>query len=212
MMNEKLLVFGGSGQAKDVLATARLLGYETFQLVTRDGKAAIAGLGAIAENDFDPTGYCDWDCIVAIGNNEHRRKFHHNFPRLNFVSIIAPTAQISPGASIARGSFIGAFAYIGPDAQLGEACIVNTHSIVGHDGKLGDFSQIGPRACLCGHVEIGRHVFVGAGAVINNGSPEKPLVIADDVAVGMGCQITHSIKEPGVRLVPKTVFTKLRGD
>lgn len=210
-MIKKLLVFGSSGHAKDVIAGAQAIGYREFQLISTDGSSAIHGLEALRESDFDPARFSDWDCIVAIGNDGHRRRFHEDYPHLNFTRIIAPSAIVCDSARLGKGSFIGAFAYIGPDARLGEGCIVNSHTIVGHDSRIGDFSQVGPRVCLSGHVEIGQRVFVGAGAVFNNGSRDRPLQIADDVSVGMGCLVTHSVSTPGVRLIPKVNYTKLRG-
>lgn len=211
-MRLKLLVFGGSGHAKDVIAAAKAIGYTTFQIVTTDGSSAIAGLPALAEADLRMADFADWDCIVAIGNNAHRRRFQSHYSSLQFTSIISPSAVIRDDAAIGRGSYIGAFAYIGPDAELGEGTIVNTHSVVGHDARISNFSQIGPGVCLCGHVELGEEVFVGTGALFNNGSRSEPLRVADRVMIGMGCHVTHSITEPGIRLIPKPNHCKLRGD
>jgi sugar O-acyltransferase (sialic acid O-acetyltransferase NeuD family) len=211
-MRTQLLVFGGSGHAKDVIAAARASGYQTFQIVTTDGSSAIPGHPALREADFRPDDFADWDCIVAIGNNAHRRRFQTRYRDLNFTCIIGPGAVVCEGAAIGPGSFVGALAYLGPDCSLGEGSIVNTRCVVGHDARIGDFSQVGPGACLCGHVELGEEVFVGVGALFNNGSPAQPLRVADRVMIGMGCHITHSIPEPGIRILPKPNHTKLRGD
>ncbi|PXA03263.1 hypothetical protein DDZ13_12620 [Coraliomargarita sinensis] len=203
-MTKKLLVFGGSGHAKDVIAAARVMGYERFGIVTTDGTSHIEGLSAVAEADFKPDQYADWDCIAAIGNNDHRKRFYEQYAaKINFVSIISKEASISESATIGPGTYIGAFAYIGPDAVVGDACIVNTHSIVGHDAKISDFTHVGPRVCLSGHVELGKNVFIGAGASFNNGSYDAPLCVPDGVHIGMGCQITESIRHQNVRLIPK---------
>lgn len=195
-----------------MIATAKRLAYEQFQIVTTDGSCSVPGMKAIPEARFSPEAYTEWDCIVAIGNNTHRRRFHRDYPQLRFTSIIARSAEVDPTASIGCGSYVGAFAFIGPDSTLGEGTIVNTHGIIGHDAKLGAFSQVGPRACLCGHVELGRNVFVGAGAILNNGSESAPLHVADQVHVGMGCLVTHPVRQPGLRLVPKANTTRLRGE
>lgn len=211
-MRKQLLVFGGSGHAKDVIAAARATGYTTFQVVTSDGSSAIPGLPALPEADFRAEDFADWDAVVAIGNNAHRRRFQQQYSSLHFTSIVGPGAVVCEGARIGPGSFVGAFAYIGPDCTLGEGCLVNTRSIVGHDARIGNFSQISPGVCLCGHVELGEDVFVGVGALFNNGSASQPLRVADGVMIGMGCHITHSLPEPGIRIVPKPNHTKLRGD
>ncbi len=210
-MADKLLVFGASGHAKDVLLAAQSMGYKRFELVTTDGTSSIAGLGAKQEADFDPEHYADWDCIAAIGNNEHRQRFFEQYsPVMRFVSILSDQASIAPSAEIAPGTFIGAFAYIGPDARIGNACIVNTHSIVGHDARIGNFTHVGPAVCLSGHVELGERVFVGAGANFNNGCYKRPLTVPDAVHIGMGCHITESIRHSGIRLIPKPNYIAAR--
>jgi len=210
-MAKKLLVFGGSGHAKDVISVAQSIGYERFEVVTTDGTSNISALRAVKEADFDPGQYFGWHCIAAIGNNGHRQRFYEQYSgEMQFVSIISPEASISGSATIGKGTFIGALAYVGPDARIGDACIVNTHSIVGHDAKVSDFTHIGPRVCLSGHVELGRSVFVGAGANFNNGSHDQPLCVPDGVHIGMGCQVTESIKHEGIRLIPKPNFIAAR--
>jgi len=209
-MKNKLLIFGGSGHAKDVMAVARLMGYEEFQIVTTNGSCDLDGLEAIPEAQFSPKDFHDWDAFVAIGNNAHRKRFFEDYPKLQFVSLIAPSAVVSESATLAPGVFIGAHAYIGPDAKLGEGAIANTHAIVGHDSIIGDYAQVGPRTCIAGNVTVGKSVFIGAGAVINNGSPTKPLIIADEVTIGMACQVTASIEQAGARLIPKPNYIAVK--
>ena len=202
-MGKKLLVIGGSGHAKDVIATARLLGYRQFQIVTTDGSCLVKGCEVIKEAEADFSQFHDWDCIAAIGDNGSRRRFHEEYSELRFVSIIAPSASVCDSAEIGRGSYIGAFVFVGPETRLGEASIVNAQSVVGHDARIGDYSHVGPKVCLSGHVELGAGVFVGAGATFNNGSPQEPLTVADEARIGMGCAVTASIKRVGAQLIPK---------
>jgi UDP-N-acetylbacillosamine N-acetyltransferase len=202
-MENKLLIFGGSGHAKDTINIAKSMGYENFEIVTSDGSSDIEGVHAIKEDVFSPEDYKFWDCTAAIGDNAHRRRFLETYSTLCFVSIISPSADISDTAKIAAGCYIGAHAYIGPDSRLETGCIVNTHSIVGHDSTIGAYSQVGPKVCVSGNVVIGKSVFIGAGATLNNGSPKAPITIPDNVHIGMGCIITHSIKHEGIRIIPK---------
>ena len=202
-MGKKILIFGGSGHAKDAIHIATSIGYDQFEIVTSNGSCGIKGYQAIKEADFHPDNYAGWDFFIAIGNNNHRQRFLEQYPSLNFVSLISTSAEISDSAQIGKCCYIGAFAYIGPDAQLADGSIVNTQSILGHDSSLGFCSQIGPRVCVSGNVCIGDKVFVGAGALFNNGSPDEPLQIPDEVTIGMGCHITASIKHRGLQIIPK---------
>ncbi len=200
---KKLLIFGASGHAKDILDAAISIGYEEFTLVTTDGSSDIADRDTLKESDFAPSDYADWDCIVAIGNITRRKHFYSSYACLRQVSIVSPSAVVSESAKIGSGCYIGAFAYIGPNSTLGQACIVNTHSIIGHDSKVGAYSQIGPKVCIPGNVIVGECVFIGAGAIFNNGSKESPLLVPDFVEIGMGCHITNSIKNRGLKIIPK---------
>ena len=202
-MSNKLLIFGGSGHAKDVHSTALSIGYNTFEFVTSDGTCALPDYDTKIESEFDATPYLDWDCIVAIGNNEHRRRIQEQYSALHFANVVSETAIISPGAQLGTGTFVGTFAYIGPDAKVGDGVIINTHSVVGHDVEIGNFSHICPRVCLAGHVSLAEGCFVGAGALFNNGSAAQPLTVPLDTHIGMGCIVTHSIKHAKTRLIPK---------
>jgi len=208
----KLVVFGASGHAKDVLDAASLIGYDEFTLVTTDGSSNIINKDALKETDFDPSDYTDWDCIIAIGNITHRRYFFSKYARMRQVSIISPFAVVSKSAYIGSGSYVGAFTYIGPNSVISEACIVNTHTTIGHDSTIGAYSQVGPKVCIPGNISIGESVFVGAGVVFNNGSKDSPLLVPDFTEIGMGCHITSSIKHRGLKMIPKTNYISVNPD
>jgi UDP-perosamine 4-acetyltransferase len=44
--------------------------------------------------------------------------------------------------------------------------VINTGATLDHDCTIGAHSFIAPRALLCGGVEIGEGVFLGAGCII----------------------------------------------
>jgi acetyltransferase EpsM len=210
-MSTKIIIFGGSGHAKDLILTASQLGYQAFEIVTTDGSSQIDGVKVTAESEFDPPSYQDWDAIIAIGDNGDRKRFFNKFSSdLRFVSLVAPTAVVSSSAKIGPGCYIGPFSFISADAEIGEACIINAHSIVGHDAKVGAFSHISPQVCISGHVELGTEVFVGAGTKFNNGSYSKPLKVADKVRIGMGCSVIQSIKREGANLIPKPNYMAIQ--
>lgn len=209
-MKKQLLIFGGSGHAKDIIHIARAKGYSNYKIVTTDGSCGIAGLQGTKESEFQPKQFADWDCIAAIGDNAHRRKFMERYASLRFVSLCSPHADVSESAQIGAGCFIGSHAYIGPKSRLAEGCIVNTQSIVGHDSAIGAFAHIGPQVCVAGNVSVGENVFIGAGAKINNGSPGTPLNIPANVHIGMGCIVTESLKRENIRLIPKPNFVAVQ--
>ena len=63
-----------------------------------------------------------------------------------------------------EGTFVGPRAVISVGAELGKFVIVNARAGVGHDSKLGDFSQVCPGATLSGHTIVGEHAYLASNA------------------------------------------------
>ena len=58
---------------------------------------------------------------------------------------------------------------------------------------IGDYVTFAPAVKCNGNVHIEDHVYVGAGAVIKQGSPDNPLIIGEGAVIGMGAVVTKSI-------------------
>ena len=101
--------------------------------------------------------------IAAIGDNRARQRLRGQ------MTVIHPTATISPSAEIGRGSFIAARAFIGPKAKVGRGAIINTGAIIEHECAVGDYAHVASGAVLSGRAQVGDGALVGAGAVIRLG-------------------------------------------
>ena len=86
-----------------------------------------------------------------------------------FPTIIAPTAYVSPLATLGEGTIVMEGAHVGPGAIIGEHCILNTKSIVEHGVRIGDYVHVSTGAIVNGDVEIGEKVFIGSSSVICQG-------------------------------------------
>lgn len=109
-----------------------------------------------------------------------------------FVSLIAPTAIITPNSEIGEGCAVMNGAIINR-AVLGRHVIVNSGAIVEHDCNIGANSFIGPGAIIGGFTTIGKNCFIGLGAKIANG-----ITIRDNISVAMGAVVSHDLTEPGI--------------
>lgn len=106
--------------------------------------------------------------VMAIGNNATRKKLARSLPirPSQYVTIIHPTAVISPTAMIGSGTVVMPNAIINAEAKVGKHCIINTGAIVEHENVIGDFVHISPNATLTGNVSVSEGAHIGAAASV----------------------------------------------
>ena len=117
-----------------------------------------------------------------------------------FGTIIHPSVEHSPFIEIDLGTVICAGNILTTNIKLGKHVQINLDCTVGHDVIMGDYTTLAPGIHVSGWVHFGQRVYVGTGAVIINGTREKPLTIGDDAIIGAGACVTKSIA-PGVTAV-----------
>lgn len=83
--------------------------------------------------------------ICAIGNPTVRRKCVEQLQQrgAHFTTLIHPTAIVSPTAQIAQGCIIKPYVTIGSLACVGEHTVVQPHTTLEHDVRVGSFCLIG---------------------------------------------------------------------
>lgn len=116
------------------------------------------------------------------------------------LSITHKTADVNASSIIGKGALIGYHAMVAANSVIGRFFQAVGMSTIGHDNIVGDYVRLAPRAFCSGHVEIGNHVLIGAGALIRQGTRERPLKIGDGATVGMGAVVTKDV-EPGTTVV-----------
>jgi UDP-perosamine 4-acetyltransferase len=107
---------------------------------------------------------------------------------LQLVSVIHPSAVLSPRLELGEGVQVLAGALVQTGTRLGDNVIVNTAASVDHDCALGRGVMIGPGAVLCGEVTIGADAYIGAGAVILPG-----VQIGADAIIGAGSVVIRDV-------------------
>lgn len=133
--------------------------------------------------------------IVAIGNANLREQLAKKVLEagLAFETFIHPSVIRSSSIELGTGSTICAGCILTTNIVIGQHVAVLFHTTIGHDDVIGDYSTIGPGVCITGSVIIGKRVFVGAGAVIINGTATEPIIIGDDTMIGAGSCIIRSL-------------------
>jgi sugar O-acyltransferase (sialic acid O-acetyltransferase NeuD family) len=110
-----------------------------------------------------------------------------------FETIIHPRVERSQWIEISIGTVICAGNILTTNITLGEHVQINLDCTIGHDVVMGNYTTLAPGVHVSGWVHFGKRVYVGTGAVIINGTEEKPITIGDDAVIGAGACVTRSI-------------------
>jgi sugar O-acyltransferase (sialic acid O-acetyltransferase NeuD family) len=134
--------------------------------------------------------------ICGIGNLNIRKYILSKFQDKNrWATIIHPTSYISQTAIINKGTLIMPHVIINSNSIIGEHNIINSGAIVEHDCHLGYNIHIAPGSVICGGINFGDNVLLGANSVIKNSTCDKKITIGNNVIIGCGSVITKSIDD-----------------
>lgn len=133
--------------------------------------------------------------IIGVGNPDARMTI---VSRLNargavYGTFVDPSATVAEGTEIDSGAVIAPGAIITVNVVIGAHVHVGAGAILSHDAVIGAGCQLSPGARIAGHVRFGQGVFVGVGATIINGRPEKPLHIGDGAFIAAGACVTCDV-------------------
>ena len=186
----RLAIFGAGGMGRELADIARRsTDWPIVFVVDEPGGAEVQGIPLIGPEALEP----DDRLVVALGTPAGRKTIADRFANRAFGSVIAPSAIVSPSARIGEGAQICDFVAINNAVTIGRHFQANVFAQVSHDCVIGDYVTFSPRTTCNGNVHIGDGVFIGAGAVIRNGSPERPLVIGEGATIGMGAVVVKDV-------------------
>jgi sugar O-acyltransferase (sialic acid O-acetyltransferase NeuD family) len=161
-------------------------------------------------NGHEVLSYSDWVslpaknryAVIAIANSKVRSEFsvRCNQDQVEIISSRAGNVIQFDDVRIGEGSILCPFVTLTSNIKIGSHFHANLYSYVEHDCVIGDFVTFAPGVMCNGNVVIEDHAYIGAGAVIKQGLPGKPLVIGRGAIVGMGAVVTKSVP-PGVTVV-----------
>lgn len=132
---------------------------------------------------------------IAIANSRIREKIAQRLEQdgIHLWSIQADNVVLMDQAKIAAGAALSPFVTITSNIQIGKCFHANLYSYVEHDCVIGDFVTFAPGVKCNGNIHIEDHAYIGAGAMIKQGTPDQPLVIGRGAVVGMGAVVTKSV-------------------
>jgi sugar O-acyltransferase (sialic acid O-acetyltransferase NeuD family) len=189
-----VLVVGGGGHAKVVVATLQAAGFEVAAVL--DDEPRRHGLTLLGVPIAGPiaalAGRPERRAVLAVGDNRTRRRLAGELAvaveGLTWVSVAHPAAVVHESVRLGPGSVVFAGAVIQPDCEIGAHAVVNTGASVDHDSTLGDFTHVAPGARLAGGVSLGEGAFLGLGAVVLPG-----VAVGAWATVGAGAAVTADV-------------------
>lgn len=190
---KSLAILGASGHGKVVADCAQACGWQSVSFyddrwpgIDESGHWAICGTTETLLNslqDYDGVIVAIGDCVTRL---ERVTALHRAGALL--VSLVHPSAVVSPYALIGEATVVFAGAVVNVDARLGDAVIINTGASVDHDCIVGDGAHISPGARLAGSVIVGELAWVGVGASVRQG-----IAIGAGAMVGAGAAVVSNV-------------------
>ena len=166
------------------------------RLLDRLGAQLLGGIEVVTEGDAE--------FVIAIGDNEVRRRIAHRIGRPTAAILVDPTAWIGPDVAIGEGAMVYPGSRCTTNVVIGRHSHVNCGATVSHDCRIGDFVSVSPGALINGGVTIGDGAFIGTGAIVLPG-----IEIGPGATIGAGAVVTSDV-ETGRTLVgvPARPMTK----
>tara|TARA_Y100000389_G_C17399924_1_gene484745 strand:+ start:647 stop:1306 length:660 start_codon:yes stop_codon:yes gene_type:complete len=198
---------------------------EVTQYILDNGKYRIKGYFDVNEIDHKKYRYqapflgieknfnfdLNENVVIAIGDNKIRNNIYSNLKErgVNFPNILHRSSYISKSSQIDEGSIICPFVIITSNANIGKNFQANIYSYVAHDCEIGDNVTFAPYVKCNGNVIIEDNVYIGTGAIIYQGKPNKPLKLGRGSIIAAGSVVTKSVPaEMKVFGNPAVEFTK----
>ena len=203
-MSKVFAVYGASGCGRSLMPVAvdqlqRIDDQENSQIVfiddALDEDANVNGYTAMNYAKFKSIDSEDKFVLIAIANSSIRQKIADKLVQdgISLWTVKGTTTLIMDEVSIAAGAALSPFVTIAANVTIGKCFHANLYSYVEHDCVIGDYVTFAPRVSCNGNIHIHDHAYIGTGAVIKQGTPDKPLIIGKGAIVGMGAVVTKDV-------------------
>lgn len=195
-------IYGASGCGRSLMPVAR-------QQLQRDGLTAELyfiddrfdqptvwnGHPAVNYATFQQLQASSKQVVIAIANSRIREKIALQLQQdeIKMWSICADNVVLMDEVDLGEGSALSPFVTVTSNIRIGKCFHANLYSYIEHDCLIGDYVTFAPGVKCNGNIHIHDHAYIGAGAVIKQGTPNQPLVIGQGAVIGMGAVVTKSV-------------------
>lgn len=205
-MSKLIGIYGASGFGREVLPNVR-------RSRAGDGARLVFIDDGLSQESVNGCALMDWarfldqseddkSVVIAIADSKIRAAIAKKVEGVGlcFTNVIADNAVLYDEIKMGEGHLILPFVTITSNVSIGNQFHANIYSYVAHDCVIGDYVTFAPGVKCNGNVHIHDHAYIGTGAILKQGTPDKPLVIGEGATVGMGAVVTRNVA-PGETVV-----------
>lgn len=200
IMNDLIGVYGASGFGREVMPLVRKqyphLRQESFVFVDDAEKLdSLNGYKVINYLSFLELDAQSKKITIAIADSKIRQLLAEKVSQDNIkqIPVKADNVTTLDSVDIGEGNILCHHTCLTSNIKIGKFFHANIYSYIAHDCVIGDYVTFAPRVSCNGNIHIHDHAYIGTGAIIKQGTPNKPLVIGKGAIVGMGAVVTKDV-------------------
>lgn len=197
-------IFGTSGHARELADIVAACGGRPVFIARDAAEAAGCGLtgeAIVIEGELAGAGLGDY--AIGVGDNHIRQRIAERYAgQLNFCNLVHPSASFGRGQrerlARARGVAVCAGVRFTNQIEIGDFTLFNQNATIAHDVIVEDYVCLAPGAHVSGNVHLELGAWIGTGASVIQGTPERRLRIGRHCTVGAGAAVVRDCEAGGV--------------
>lgn len=201
-MKQLIGVYGASGFGRQIMPLVKTqhphLDSSCFVFIDDNSESIeLNGHKVLSYNEFLEHPSNNKKATIAIANSQIREILSNRLAADNIKNIAVSSETViildNDTVEVSEGSILCSHVCLKVNIKIGKFFHANTYSYISHDCIIGDYVTFAPRVSCNGNIHIHDHAYIGTGAVIKQGTPDKPLVIGKGAVVGMGAVVTKDV-------------------
>lgn len=194
----KLAIYGCGGYGREILLEAKnLYSDQDFIFVeSSPAEESVSGIRVVSHSELVKD-FKNYRFIIGVSDHKARKRISMELldAGLKPHSHFSDSSIVNSKKNIGEGVIFNSMSMITDNVKIGKFCQFNIYSYVAHDCTIGNYVTFAPKVSCNGNVIIKDNAYIGTGAVIKQGTAEKPIVIGESSIVGMGAIVTKDVMD-----------------